>query len=77
MSGHDREIPVQRPFHIKAGLKTTEFWISLFVVLACSTLVAIEARTKGLDVNGAIAVASAALTSFGYSRSRALVKAGR
>lgn len=78
MNAHESEIRVQaRPFHVKAGYKTTEFWVSLLVVIVSCLIVSEQTRTSGIDRNGAIALASAALTSFGYSRARAAVKTGR
>ena len=52
-------------------------WVGfgLFIIVA-STIVSLQTRGSGLDVNGAVALASAALTSFGYSRSRSSVKFG-
>jgi hypothetical protein len=78
VSGIGKEIHVQpRPYHLKPGIKTTEFWISLLVVVIASVIVSLQAHAKALDTSGAVAIASAALTAFGYSRSRALVKSGR
>lgn len=69
MSAHENEIRLQpRPFHVKAGLKTTEFWISTLVIVVASAIVAIQTRSNALDSSGAVAIASAALTAFGYSR---------
>ena len=77
MSGREHEVRVHpRPYHVKPGLKSTEFYVALLVVIVASTIVALQTRGNGLDMNGAVALATAALTSIGYSRSRSSVKAG-
>jgi len=76
VSAHEKET-LARPFHVKEGFKTTEFWLSLIVVAVACTVVSLQTRGSGFDQNGVIALASAALTSLGYSRSRAAVKSGR
>lgn len=65
-----------RPYHVKDGCKTTEFWIALLVVAVATVIVGVQVREHGINNSSAVAVASAALTSFGYARARALVKSG-
>ena len=69
------EIDRTRPFHVKAGLKSTEFWLAAIVVIFA--MLTADSGHKGFEVNEAVALAAAALTSIGYGRSRADVKAGR
>jgi hypothetical protein len=77
VSGREHEVRVHpRLYHVKPGYKTTEFYVALLVVLVASAIVLLQTHRSGLDPNGAIALASAALTSFGYSRGRSSVKSG-
>jgi hypothetical protein len=73
----EREHAHPRLYHVKDGWKATEFWLALIVVLVACAIVSEQARVGCLDRNGAIALAAAAITSFGYSRARASVKSGR
>jgi hypothetical protein len=77
---HGKEIHVQaqpRPFHVKAGFKCTEFYLAIFVIALATLIVGVQVREKGINVSSSVAVASAALTSIGYSRCRSLAKSGR
>jgi hypothetical protein len=76
VSAHEKEVLHVRPFHVKDGYKTTEFWIASVVVAVACAIVSLQAHGGGIDRNGMIALASAAITSFGYSRARAAVKSG-
>jgi hypothetical protein len=65
-----------RSYHVKSGIKTTEFWITALVVGTASMLVIFQASHCGFDSSGAVAIGSAAASAIGYARSRAAVKAG-
>ena len=72
-----REPHVSRPYHVKEGFKTTEFWLAIVVIAVATLVVGVQVRENGLNTSSMVAVASAALTSIGYSRSRTLAKTGR
>ena len=73
----EKDIDVHaRPFHVKDGIKTTEFYLALGVVALAVAAVGIHLRSGGFDVTSAVAIGAAALTSIGYSRARSLAKSG-
>jgi len=66
-----------RPYHVKEGFKTTEFWLAVLVIAIAALVVGVQLRENELTGSSWLAVASAALTSVGYSRSRSFAKTGR
>jgi hypothetical protein len=76
--GRDPHVVVQsRPYHVKAGIKSTEFWLALLVVALASVIVGFQLRYGGINLPSSVAVAAAALASIGYSRCRSQAKSGR
>ncbi|HZU97007.1 MAG TPA: hypothetical protein VFF73_09960 [Planctomycetota bacterium] len=73
----EREPHVSKPYHVKEGFKTTEFWLAIVVVAVSTVVIGVQLRENGPNATSWVAVASAALTSIGYSRSRSLAKTGR
>jgi hypothetical protein len=65
-----------RTFHVKPGIKSTEFWLAVAVVVIATTVGGIEVYRGQLDGPGAATFVAAAAATFGYSHSRARVKAG-
>jgi hypothetical protein len=65
-----------RPYHLKPGFKTSEFWIALVVMALTTLIVGVQVRDRGINLPSSVAIASAAFTSFGYSRCRAQAKSG-
>jgi hypothetical protein len=72
-----REPHVSRPYHVKEGFKTTEFWLAVLVIAVSTLVVGVQVRESGINTSSMVALASAALTSIGYSRSRSQAKTGR
>jgi hypothetical protein len=66
-----------RPFHVKAGFKSTEFLLALLVIALATLIVGVQVQRCEVNVTSSVAIASAALTSIGYSRSRSQAKSGR
>lgn len=62
---------------VKEGFKSTEFVLALIVLALAAAIVGVELRENAINVASSVAIASAAFTSIGYSRSRAQVKTGR
>jgi uncharacterized protein (UPF0333 family) len=74
---HAKELQVRaRPYHVKEGFKTTEFWVSLLVIALATVIVGVQVRESGINVSSAVAISAAALTAIGYSRSRSHAKSG-
>ncbi len=65
-----------RPYHVKDGHKTSEFYLALGVVAIAATVVGIHLRFGGLDVVSAVAIGAAAITSIGYAHARSHAKSG-
>jgi hypothetical protein len=55
-----------RPFHVKAGFKSTEFFLALLVIALATLIVGVQIRKGEVNVTSSVAIASAALTSIGY-----------
>lgn len=58
---------------VKAGLKTTEFYLSTFVTVAGSLVQFLPANVADATVKG-VALVSAVLAALGYTASRTIVK---
>ena len=66
-----------RTFHVKPGIKSTELWLTVLIVVLAATVGGIEVYRGQLDGPGAVTFVSAAAATFAYSISRARVKAAR
>ncbi len=60
---------------MKPGYLTTEFVLSLLVVLVAAATALIQVARGQLDAMGALSLMSAALASVGYAQGRSQVKA--
>lgn len=58
---------------VKAGIRTTEFYLSLFVVIA-GVAVPLLPVAQATPLVKAVALVTALLTAMGYTASRTLVK---
>jgi hypothetical protein len=74
---HERENLNVRPYHVKPGIKTTEFWLAVVVIAVATAIAGAQALEHRADAASWVAALSAAITSIGYSRSRSLAKSGR
>lgn len=59
---------------MKPGFKTTEFWLTLLTLLGLMGLAGFGMAQHGADVAAIIGALGAALSTIGYSLSRAKVK---
>jgi hypothetical protein len=64
-----------RTFHVKPGIKSTEFWLAAAVVVVAASVGGVEVYRGQLDVPGATTFVAAAAATVAYSISRARVKA--
>lgn len=60
---------------VKAGIKTTEFWVTVAVLAFAGATVALGYCCGETRATGAVAVAAAAITAVGYAHGRSRVKA--
>jgi len=60
---------------MKPGYLTTEFVLTLIVVLVAATAALIQVHRGQLDAMGALSLMSAALAAVGYAHGRSQVKA--